>query len=667
MNFRKRHALHSGELTLQKRLNTPDELTKKIPDFIEAEMPHQHAEFYSELPYLPLATLDGRGRPWADLLVTQAKGVPSIGIKVTEQNRLSVVAEISTNTPFVRALVQAKSSSPECNRLFAGVGIDFSNRRRNKLAGTIDSVGFESSRSISLNLSSTQHLGNCPKYITVRTLEYHRRSSETIFDHFEMLNISLPDSSKQLIGKASTVFLATKHTLMSDSVGDDKQDMGLNHRGGAPGFVRLYEDIVNDEVTTYLIMPDHSGNRFYQSLGNIQTNKQVGLTFPDFDTGDLLYLTGDAENLFDEEAELMMPRVSLLTRVRVTGAVHIREGLSLKMVSDEQLSPYNPPVRYLKHELERMGCKSFVNTSSDTAISATLESVKKLTSSVSTFTFQLSKLIELPLSGGFGVFDFSEIVDSSYRHMNDSNPQSVNDDFIRTWTISSSADFDKKEKLFKPVDKISVTVKRQPGGLISNILHENTKPRNLNLSNIIRPNFKGIGGGFSCFSRNQDDGLPSIPPQMLWIAGGVGITPFMAMWDGILNVSRAIPDRETLKTDIVLLFSGRDDDMNLLRHFLAQTTPLPNNVRIKIFGYQSIRTGEFIGSKTLFKPEQEFSGCHLEVEQRRVCENDFEKIEHLSDREVFLCGPGSLLELVSAALLPFGGVNMKIHQESYFF
>ncbi|EGQ7996635.1 oxidoreductase [Vibrio vulnificus] len=667
MNFRKLHALHSGELAIQKRLNTPDELTKKIPDIVEADMPHQHAEFYSELPYLPLATLDGRGRPWADLLVTQAKGDPSIGIKVTEQNRLSVVAEVSTNTPFVRALVQANARSPECNRLFAGVGIDFSNRRRNKLAGTIDNVGFKSSSSISLNLSSTQHLGNCPKYITIRALEYHGRSSETIFDHYETLNISLPDSSKQLIGQASTAFLATKHTSMSDSVGDDKQDMGLNHRGGTPGFVRLYEDIVDGEVTTYLVMPDHSGNRFYQSIGNIQTNKQVGLTFPDFNTGDLLYLTGDAENLFDEEAELVMPRVNLLTRIRVTGAVHIRQGLNLKMVSDEQLSPYNPPIRYLKHELEQMGRAGLTSTNSDVSISATLESVKQLTTSVSTFTFQLSELIEPPVPGGFGIFDFSGVVDSGYLHMNDSNPQSVNDDFIRTWTISSAANFNEKAKQFNPVDKIDVTVKRKPDGLISNILHENTKQRSLNLSNIISPNFSGTGGGFSCFSRNPEDGLPSIPPQMLWIAGGVGITPFMAMWDGILNVSRAIPDRETLRTDIVLLFSGRDDDMNLLRHFLAQTTPLPNNVCIKIFGYQSISTGELIGDKTLFELEQEFSGRHLEVEQRRVRKNDFENIEHLSDREVFLCGPDSLLELASTALHQLGGADMKIHQESYFF
>ena len=61
--------------------------------------------------------------------------------------------------------------------------------------------------------------------------------------------------------------------------------MGVNHRGGAPGFVRVYEENDGDAVTTYLVLPDHSGNRFYQSLGNIETDPQVGLVFHGFHHG----------------------------------------------------------------------------------------------------------------------------------------------------------------------------------------------------------------------------------------------------------------------------------------------------------------------------------------------------------------------------------------------
>lgn len=192
MNTRHVHALHSGELTVQKRRNTPNELTQKIPNFVDADMPQQHAEFYADLPYLPLATLDANGRPWVGLLVTREKDDPSIGIKVTERNRLLVVTDAVAYDPFVRALEHMKVDTPRGKTLFAGVGIDFSNRRRNKFAGTIDSVDIEPSGKIHLNLSSNQHLGNCPKYITVRSLEHYRRNAEILFDCLNRLMSDYP-------------------------------------------------------------------------------------------------------------------------------------------------------------------------------------------------------------------------------------------------------------------------------------------------------------------------------------------------------------------------------------------------------------------------------------------------------------------------------------------
>lgn len=661
MNSRKKHCLHSGELSVQKRRNTPEELTLRIPDFVEADMPAEHANFYSELPYLPLATLDANGRPWVNLLVTQAQGDASIGIKVVGQNQLSVVAEAVSDDPFIRALRQTQLALAKERALFAGVGIDFSNRRRNKFSGHINSAELEPSGRFSLELSSEQHLGNCPKYITVRSLVYHQREAEIVFDHFKTLNVELPNISKALINTASTLFLATKHTSKDVGASQDQQDMGLNHRGGTPGFVRLYHERDGERVTTFLTIPDHSGNRFYQSLGNIQTDKHVGLIFPDFYTGDLLYLTGDAENLFDQDAEQLMPRVRLLTRIKLTGAVHIKQGLNLEMVSAEQFSPYNPPVRYLRHELHEMGQLNDEDNAPDTPISATLVAVKPLTANVSTFTFQLSKAVTLPTPGGFAVFDFSQVVNADYRHMDDSNPQRVNDDYIRTWTLSSAAEFDPQTAGFGPVDKINVTVKRKPGGLISNLLHQNNEPKSIN------PNFKGTGAGFSCFSNKADEGLPAIPSKMLWIAGGVGITPFMAMWDGILQVARKLPKRAEFATDIILLFAGRDDDIYLLKPFLHRAAPLPSNIHLRVFGYQSIGKDASSGNTSYDKLTQALPRPRLEIVQRRLQESDLRGIEHLSDREAFLCGPLALMETTTAALKRFGGPDLKIHQESFFF
>jgi uncharacterized protein len=44
-----------------------------------------------------------------------------------------------------------------------------------------------------------------------------------------------------------------------------------------------------------LTIPDFSGNRFFNTLGNLIANPRAGLLFVDFETGDLLQVTGDAE------------------------------------------------------------------------------------------------------------------------------------------------------------------------------------------------------------------------------------------------------------------------------------------------------------------------------------------------------------------------------------
>ncbi len=43
-----------------------------------------------------------------------------------------------------------------------------------------------------------------------------------------------------------------------------------------------------------LTIPDFSGNRFFNTLGNLVANPKAGLLFVDFETGDLLQLSGDA-------------------------------------------------------------------------------------------------------------------------------------------------------------------------------------------------------------------------------------------------------------------------------------------------------------------------------------------------------------------------------------
>ena len=73
-----KRTLHRGERAVQARMQTPSSLAAAIPQYIEPALSPVHVAFYTGLAYLPLATLDEGGRPWASLLVTRGDRVAGI-------------------------------------------------------------------------------------------------------------------------------------------------------------------------------------------------------------------------------------------------------------------------------------------------------------------------------------------------------------------------------------------------------------------------------------------------------------------------------------------------------------------------------------------------------------------------------------------------------------
>ncbi|MEM7101334.1 MAG: oxidoreductase [Pseudomonadota bacterium] len=652
------HRVHDGERYVQTKRGSPEHFPEQLPFYIAEDMPRQHSDFYQRLPYIGLGTLDHAGRPWASLLVTRSGLDDGAGIQLTAPNILDVASVTSEHDPFVRALEQHKEVTPDAEMLFAGVGVDFTNRRRNKLAGVIQSFDVAKPGLLRLRLSSNQHLGNCPKYITVRTLVPASRTPKLGFDRYEGLDEPLSTECKAIISQASTVFLATKHIPETEVEHVEARDMGFNHRGGAPGFIRAYEEQVttnehNRHLThTYLVLPDHSGNRFYQSLGNIQSDRVVGVTFPNFLTGDVLYITGEAENLFDQEAEALMPRVDLLTRIRITGAVLIKQALSLRLESEEEYSPYNPPIRRLRSEMSG----ELDLDHAPERVMATLTSRVRHSNDLTTFKFRLSKPIRAFLPGGFGIFDFSSVFDRVYKHMDEENPQAVNDDHIRTWTLSNASKFDAIEKRFIERSNVEITVKRKPDGLVSNYLHElDSSYTSADTGNSLSVPFLGSGGDFTCFSQAPPNSAPVVPKKMLWIAGGAGITPFMSMWDGLMAMREACVETEELSADIVLYYAGRNDDVNVVQHFLAGGDH--RGIHLEVFCFQSLTAGVQPADDIFAAP----------VQRGRLSEDDFKTIHDLLDREVFVCGPVSFMQDVGRVLKALAGEGLVIHQESYAF
>ena len=100
--------------------------SRERAEFVLGFMPPQHMFFFGNLAYFAVGTLDERGRPWASILTGEGGF-----IRPLNQNHLAMVTEVSVGDPVLENLSRGYTLA-EGSRLLAGLGINFTNRRRNK-------------------------------------------------------------------------------------------------------------------------------------------------------------------------------------------------------------------------------------------------------------------------------------------------------------------------------------------------------------------------------------------------------------------------------------------------------------------------------------------------------------------------------------------------------
>lgn len=92
--------------------------------------------------------------------------------------------------------------------------------------------------------------------------------------------------------------------------------------GGKPGFVRIDGDRT-------LTIPDFSGNSMFNTFGNLELNPRAGLLFIDFDQGNLLYLTGSAEVIWQGDAVQAYAGAEQLLRFHLDRGIRVENSLPL--------------------------------------------------------------------------------------------------------------------------------------------------------------------------------------------------------------------------------------------------------------------------------------------------------------------------------------------------
>lgn len=267
---------HTGEQEVQRRVGVRDQVERAGRNMIRQAMPDQHRELFEALPMLVVGSVDKDGRVWASILSGQPGFVRSPSAK-----RLTIAARPALGDPL---LGQLHVGSP-----LGLLGIQLETRRRNRANGRI--VARDSD---SFTVEIEQSFGNCKQYIQAR---------EPIFDASLVGRAGavieerarLSARASELLANSDTFFIATASAFAADD--RDGEGVDVSHRGGRPGFVRVSDG----PVGTRLTLPDFRGNFIFNTFGNLEVNPRAGIVCADFQTGDVLTLTGSARVIWDGE------------------------------------------------------------------------------------------------------------------------------------------------------------------------------------------------------------------------------------------------------------------------------------------------------------------------------------------------------------------------------
>jgi hypothetical protein len=255
-------AWHEGERFIQEKVGVAERMAAVGQRVVRDYMPDEHRDFYAQLPFVVLGSVDPEGDPWATLLV----GKPGF-MSSPAPTALDIAAHADPGDPAGEGM---RDGDP-----IGLLGIEMHTRRRNRMNGIV-AVGGAGFR-----VDVDQSFGNCPRYIQLRQFDFARDPAETFMGAVEDLP-QLDSPARAMIEAADAFFVATYADRK------ERRQVDVSHRGGKAGFVRIAGDGI-------LTVPDFNGNLFFSTLGNIVLNGKAGLVFIDYESGDMLQMTGNAE------------------------------------------------------------------------------------------------------------------------------------------------------------------------------------------------------------------------------------------------------------------------------------------------------------------------------------------------------------------------------------
>lgn len=265
------------------------------------------------------------------------------------------------------------------------------------------------------------------------------------------LSRHLDAGQRDRIRAADTLFIGS-----GQRAGADEPSAGYDasHRGGPRGFVRVSDD------GTRLRIPDYAGNNFFNTIGNLITDPRVGLLFVDFGSGGLLHVAGRAR--IDWSPADDDPQARRFIEVAVEKVIDRPAALAL---------------RWGAGEAERR----------------ILRVVDKVRESALVTSFHLAPADGAPLAP----FAAGQHLPVELAIPGRSAP------VARSYSLSGAPD----AGLYR------ISVKREPGGLVSGFLHDATK----------------VGDTLAAHPPAGDFVVPADGAPLVLVSAGAGITPMVAI------------------------------------------------------------------------------------------------------------------------------------------
>lgn len=298
---------HEGERFIQEKVGVAERMAEVGKRVVRDFMPDQHRAFYAQLPYIVLGSVDDAGDAW----VTFVEGQPGF-MSSPSPTILDIAARLDPSDPAARGMADSKPVGL--------LGIEMHTRRRNRMNG------FVTTTSGGMRIDVDQSFGNCPRYIQLRDFSFAHDPAQPFAGEIEE-SATLDAEARAAITSADAFFVA------SYADREDRRQVDVSHRGGRSGFVRVRED-------GSLTIPDFDGNLFFNTLGNILLNGHAGLLFVDYETGDTLQMTGDAEVVLDSPEIAAFQGAERLWTFRPRRIVRRRAALALRwQMRDNAWSP----------------------------------------------------------------------------------------------------------------------------------------------------------------------------------------------------------------------------------------------------------------------------------------------------------------------------------------